>query len=342
VTRVAVTGVAHAVAPRGDGRNDAELLAPVVDAALADSGLARDDIGVVCSAGSEFLTGVVGTVMGAFDAFPGWPPRTHTHLEGDGAFALYEAWLRLLAGESRAALVCAWSRPLADDAVGVLSRQVDPYLVAPLAPHPASLAALQARALLDGGRYDEADMERVVAARRDRTDPDTLRREPYVAAPLRAADCSTVCAGAAAVVLGVDELVDRSTQPPAWISGVDQRMECAALGARDLAVSESVSAAASRLGLAGARVDVLEVHAPYSHQELIVLDAVRAVVGEVGTVCPSGGALPADPVMATGLVRVGAAADAVRRGEARHAVAHATNGPCLQHNLLCALDAVPS
>jgi acetyl-CoA acetyltransferase len=114
-------------------------------------------------------------------------------------------------------------------------------------------------------------------------------------------------------------------------------MECAALGARDLTVSESVSTAASRLAVAGSTIDVLEVHAPYSHQELIVIDALAEA--EVGTVCPSGGALPADPVMATGLIRLGAAADAVRHGRARRAVAHATNGPCLQHNLLCLLEA---
>ena len=52
---------------------------------------------------------------------------------------------------------------------------------------------------------------------------------------------------------------------------------------------------------------------------------------------PSGGALPGDPVMATGLIRVGEAADAVRRG-ARRAVGHATNGPCLQHNLVALFE----
>jgi hypothetical protein len=43
--------------------------------------------------------------------------------------------------------------------------------------------------------------------------------------------------------------------------------------------------------------------------------------------------------MATGLIRLGSAADAVRRGDARRAVGHATNGPCLQHNLLCLMEA---
>jgi hypothetical protein len=53
---------------------------------------------------------------------------------------------------------------------------------------------------------------------------------------------------------------------------------------------------------------------------------------------PSGGALCAETPMVAGLLRIGEAAAAVRRG-ARRALGHATSGPCLQHNLLCLLEA---
>jgi hypothetical protein len=286
VTTVAVVGARGAVAPIGDGQNDAELLAPVVDAALHDAGMTRDDIGLVCSAGSEFLNGVVGTVMGAFDAFPGWPPRAHSHLEGDGAFAFHEAWIRMLASEADTALVCAWSRPLALEPRRVLDLQLDPYVVAPLAPRPEDLAGLQASS-------------------------------PFTALP--------VCAGAAAVVLAVD-------RPGAVVAGVEQRIDAHHLGARDLTRSASTAAAASALGLPGSTVDLLEVHAPFSHQAELVVDAVGA---EVTTVRHA----DADPIMVTGLLRVVAAAEAVLGGAARRAVAHGTNGPCLQHNVLCLLEA---
>jgi acetyl-CoA acetyltransferase len=338
VRRVAVVGYASEVVPEPDGRNEAELVAPVVDRALVAARVSAADVGIVGSAGSEFLNGVVGTVMGAFDGLPCWPPRTHVHLEGDGAFALYEAWVRLLAGEADVALVCAFSRPLAADPVSVLGLQLDPYLVAPLAPGPRSIAALQARALLDSGRYGEADLARVVTARRGvRT--DELAHQPYVASPLRRLDCSTVCPGAAAVVLAAEGRAGESVAHPAWIAGMDQRIETAALGRRDLAVSASTRAAAMGLGIGGSAVDVLEVHGPFSHQELIVVDALGA--GPVGSLNPSGGALPADPIMATGLIRIGEAAQAILSGEARRTVGHATNGPCLQHNLLCLMERDP-
>lgn len=331
--KVAVVGVGSELGRAGDGRNDAELLSPAVDQALAAAGVAPSDVGLVGSAGSEFLNGVVGTVMGAFDAMPCWPPRAHTHLEGDGAFALAESWVRLLAGEADVALVCAVSRPLAKDPTSVLALQLDPYTVGPLAPGRASLAALQARALIEAGRCTEADLAEVVRARRGLPEDDDLLARPTVASPLRDLDCSTVCSGAAAVVLAADDAV--ALDAPAWIAGIDQRIETAGLGRRDLTRSPSTRSGAERLGVRGTAVDVVEVHAPFSHQELILLDALGAAVGSVN---PSGGALPADPVMATGLLRVAAAASEILEGRAARAVAHATNGACLQHNLVCLME----
>ena len=336
MTRVAAVGFASEVAPIGDGRSDAELLAPVVDRAIAASGISPADLAVIGTASSEFLNGVVGNVMGAFDALTGWPPRAHSHLEADGAFALYESWVRLMAGEGRAALVCAFSRPLSEDRRAFLTLQLDPYLVQPLGPNAASLAALQARALIDSGRYRESDFAAVVSARRGGADVDDLLRRPYVASPLRASDCSTVCSGAAAIVLAVDELADRATGRPAWITGIGHRLERQSLGGRELCTSLSTRAVATDLGVPGTALDVLEVHAPFSPQELILVEALNAE--EIDRVNPSGGALPADPIMATGLIRIGAAAAAVMSGDANRVAAHATNGACLQHNLICVME----
>jgi acetyl-CoA acetyltransferase len=336
---VAVVGFASQVRSASGGLNDAELLAPVVDGALQSSGLSPRQIGVVCSASSEFLNGVIGSVNGAFDALPCWPPVTHTHLEGDGAFALYEAWVRLLAGEADAALVCAYSRPLALDPASLFNMQLDPYLMAPFAPGRSAVAALQARALLDEGPYRERDFAGVVSARRRETTVEEVLAQPYVASPLRAPDCSTICFGAAAVVLAAEGHESKAQGVPAWIKGMDQRVESGSLGRRRLTFSDSTAAAAGRLGLTGSAVDVLELHAPFSHQELILLDALgTSTVKEVN---PTGGALPADPVMVTGLIRIGEAASAILRGDAQRAVGHATNGPCLQHNLLCLLECDP-
>jgi acetyl-CoA acetyltransferase len=113
-------------------------------------------------------------------------------------------------------------------------------------------------------------------------------------------------------------------------------MEPHGLGLRDLARSRSTAEAAERAGVGRGPVDVAEIHAPFTHQELILRDALGLAPGV--RVNPSGGALAANPLMVAGLIRIGEAAQRVMAGEARRAVAHATSGPCLQQNLVCVLE----
>ena len=53
---------------------------------------------------------------------------------------------------------------------------------------------------------------------------------------------------------------------------------------------------------------------------------------------PSGGVLAGNLMMASGLSRIGEVAQRIIFGEHRRGVAHATSGPCLQHNLVTVLE----
>ena len=66
----------------------------------------------------------------------------------DGAFALYEAWLRLQVGDIDSALVVALGRASTGRLAEITPLSLDPYYVAPLSPDPHSLAALQAQAMI--------------------------------------------------------------------------------------------------------------------------------------------------------------------------------------------------
>jgi acetyl-CoA acetyltransferase len=138
------------------------------------------------------------------------------------------------------------------------------------------------------------------------------------------------------VVLAAGDRARQLCARPAWIAGLDHRIEPHALGVRDLTASPSAALAGERAGVFSGPVDVAELHAPFSHQELILRDALRLDGGTA--VNPSGGALAANPVMVAGLLRVGEAARRVMDGTASRAVAHATSGPCLQQNLVCVLE----
>jgi acetyl-CoA acetyltransferase len=123
---------------------------------------------------------------------------------------------------------------------------------------------------------------------------------------------------------------------PAWISGFAHQVDSGSLGARDLLAVPSAAGAAAASGGSGVRVDVAELHAPFSHQELLLREALG--LGEGVAVNPSGGALCGNPMFAAGLARIGLAARAVMSGRASRALGHATSGPALQQNLVCVLS----
>ena len=333
-------------------QDEVEMLVPVIAEAIERSGIGRKEIGFTVSGSSDFLTGRPFSFVIALDAVGAWPPIEESHVEMDGAFALYEAWVRLLHGDVDTALVYAFGRSSLGDVRDVLSMQLDPYYTAPLRPDTVSLAALQARALLDSGRATERGLAEIAARSRRaaRSNPaaqltgdfavDALLAEPYLVSPLRRHDCPPVSDGACAVVLAAGDRARRACARPAWIRGIDHRIEPHSLGARDLTRSPSTALAARHAGVGAGPVDVAEIHAPFTHQEVILRDALGLGPDTLADdrVNPSGGALAANPIMVAGLTRIGAAAQRIMNGSARRAVAHATSGPCLQQNLVCVLE----
>jgi acetyl-CoA acetyltransferase len=355
---VAIVSFAQAKSVRReDHRNEVEMLMPVVAETLGNVGLTKDDLGFVCSGSSDYLVGAPFSFVMALDAVGAWPPLRESHVEMDGAWALYEAWTVLREGEVDTALVYSFGRSSPSDLRRVLALQLDPYYMAPLWPDPVSLAALQARALIDQSKATEAEFAEVASRnRRSARDnpyaqvtgddsPDELMRDDYVVAPLRRHSLPPISDGAAAVVLAAGDRARSLTTHPAWITGMDHRIETHALGARDLTKSPSTRRAAVGARLLAdetqpsVAVDVAELHAPYAHQELILKEALG--LGDGVEVNPSGGALGANPMMVAGLIRIGEAAARVMDSSASTALAHATSGPCLQQNLVCALSSDP-
>jgi acetyl-CoA acetyltransferase len=329
---VAIVSVARAEHVRKERvRNEVEILMPVVHEVIEDCGIPKGEIGFTCSGTCDFLAGQPFSFVSALDAVGAWPPIVESHVEMDGAWALYEAWVRLQHGDLDSALVYAVGKSSMGDLKDVLCLQLDPYVLAPLWPDPISLAALQARAYLETTGKTERDLAEV-AARTGHTDLDA----PYIVSPLRKHDCPPIADGAAAVVLAAGDLATKVCSRPAWIRGIDHRIETHSLGARDLTTSASAALAAQQAGVGEGKVDVAELHAPFTHQELILREAM-GLNGDT-RINPSGGALAGNPVMVAGLERFVEAARAIHRREADRAVAHATSGPCLQQNLVAVLE----
>jgi acetyl-CoA acetyltransferase len=349
VTDVAVIGFAQSPVERANDAattNGVEMLVPIFAEVLQSTGLTKNDIGFWCSGSSDYLAGRAFSFVSAVDAIGAVPPVAESHVEMDAAWALYEAWVKILIGDADIALAYGFGKSSAGDLRRVLALQLDPYLLAPLWPDSVSIAALQARLGIEAGLWSEAEMADVAARNRAAavTNPraqlsgevsaERLLSQPYVADPLRAHDCAPVGDGAAVVILASAERASELCQRPAWITGFEHRIDSAALGARDLTAAPSAAEAARAAGAAD--VDTAELHAPFTHQEILLRGALG--LGDDVRVNPSGGVLCGNPMFAAGLARIGWAAREIMSGRAGRALAHATSGPALQQNLVCVME----
>lgn len=349
MTEVAVVGFAHAPhVRRTDGTtNGVEMLMPCFAEIYAELGLKQTDIGFWCSGSSDYLAGRAFSFISAIDSIGAIPPINESHVEMDAAWALYEAYIKLLTGEIDTALVYGFGKSSAGILRRVLALQTDPYTVAPLWPDAVSMAGLQARFGLDSGKWTAEQMAQVAldaqaaSPRVDSLEPATtveeLLERPYFADPLRRHDIAPITDGASAIVLASGDRARELRERPAWITGIEHRIETPVLGARDLTVSTSTAASAqAATGGDVSSIDIAELYAPFSHQQLILKEAIG--LNGSTKINPSGGALAANPMFSAGLERIGFAARHIFDGNASRVLAHATSGPALQQNLVAVLE----
>ena len=346
-TDIAVVGWAQSPMIRRTDLSETQLLLRVITDALQPLGLTRADIDFTCLGSCDYITGQAFSFVSNLDAIGAWPPKRDSHVEMDGAWALYEAWLRLQEGDIEIAVVTGSGRSSTGDPSLIYPMEMDPFYLAPLGVDPLTFAALQARALIGAGVADERAMAHVAARSRRAAmanpnaqvtgdfDVDELLAGDYVREPLRRHDLPPITDGAAAMVLATGDRARELRDRPAFISGFDHRTECHNPGYRDLTDSPSTRIAAAAAGLGAGSVEVAELQAAFTHEEILLRRVLE--LGDDVVVNGSGGALASNPIMATGLARIGYAADHIFGGGNR-ALAHSTSGPCLQQNLICILE----
>ena len=331
-------------------QNEVEMLLSVVAEVQRQAGLEKHEIDFTCSGSCDYLQGMSFAFVEGVDALGAVPPIKESHVEMDAAWALWEAYLKILSGHADTAMVLGFSKSSPGELPLILSLQLDPYYLAPLWADSVSLAALQARALLESGKISEGDMAEVVkrsrANARNHPHPrlageytvEQLLAEPYYVAPLRRHDCAPITDGASALIIAELEVARRLCERPAVIRGIDHRIESSHIGARDLTRSVSTALAAKNTGVGADKVDVAELYAPFSHQEPLLREALG--LGDHVAVNPSGGVLAGNIMMAAGIDRVAEVAQRIGRGVADRGVAHATSGACLQQNMVVVLEGV--
>lgn len=372
IRRVAIVGYAQSHHQHNMQETREDMVFEVCKEALHHAGILREDLDTVVTASTDFLDGrtissvFLSMAVGAF-------LKDESKVEEDGTFALYYALMKILTGTHDVALVEAHTQgstfnphqitfytldPLFDRQIGVLN--------------DIATAALQARMYMN--RYSVSEEHLAMAAVKNITNaaenPCAHRKMPNVSVeevmgskvfydPIRELMMSPISDGACALILASEERAKEITDKPVWIEGVGSCQD-PYLRDRNIQNLDSLQMAArTAYKMAGVKepfseLDVAEVSEKFAHEELMIYEALGLCqegqgknLIERGTtrrdgempVNPSGGALGADPICATGLIRVIEAAKQIR-GEAggyqvpgvHRALAHGQFGICAQKN----------
>ena len=283
---VAIVSFAQAPLEQPPGQTETLMLLPTITEALSAVGLTRRDVGFTCSGSADYLTGGTFTFVQMLEAAGAWPPISESHVEMDGAWALYEAWVRLQHGDVDVALVFSSGRAsLGVSLRETLTFQLDPYYladrrrlrVAGRAPGPGGARAR--RAHREGSRPDRGatpprrgrQSERGGVGNRERRRAARRRLRGRAAARH---DIGPPVDGAAAVVLVAGDRAKDVCDRPAWIRGIDHRVDPHYPGVRDLASSPSATIAGERAGVSNGGVEVAELAAVCTPEELVLEEAL--------------------------------------------------------------------
>src|SRR5215472_8053453 len=160
--KVGILSAAYVLSPSDAVRTGPELVFEVAHRAVLSSGCTRESIDLTVSGSSDVLEGRSFGFAYALEALGAYPPTLESHVEMDGAWAAYYAYLKILAGEARSALVVAWGKPSEASLHHVTNTQLDPFWLAPLGLDRVTTAALQADAWLQRAGCDGTALDDVV------------------------------------------------------------------------------------------------------------------------------------------------------------------------------------
>ena len=156
-TDIAIVAVSQSGCHRHFNDSEPALIMPCVNDVISQTGLDRHDIDFTIAGSCDYLSGLPFAFVMNIDAVGAWPPVYESHVEMDGAWALFEAWIRLQLGDVKTALVSGSGKSSPANPRHMFPLQTDPYVCAPLGLDTVSSAGMHAQALLASGKATERD-----------------------------------------------------------------------------------------------------------------------------------------------------------------------------------------
>ncbi|MDP9460283.1 MAG: 3-ketoacyl-CoA thiolase [Actinomycetota bacterium] len=351
------------------GLQHVDLISRAVEGVLRGSGLRMQDVDVVIDCGSDVLDGRSISNCGFLGAM-GANHKEESRVEEDGLFGAVYGTTKVAAGSAAVALIVAYSKPSESDVSGYYATLTEPFYQRALGLDHLGAAGLMANQYLTSTDADEDALLQIAveAWRKAGENPlvemgavpsrADIEASDLVADPLRVLQISRPLDGAVAVLLATERVARRVTDRPVWITGMGSAMDNHFIADRAPGQLEACQAAArmavKRAGLTDVSgVGLAEVTAGSAAGEAMVVEALGFAArghavdcyGDGATVLinPSGGALPADPIMATGLVRLAEASErlAGRFGDDKvgsRAIVHGAGGLGMQNHCVFTLE----
>lgn len=333
------------------GAQHIDLIASAVHHALEGSGLRIEDVDFVIDSGSDVLDGRSISNCGFLGAM-GAHHKEESRVEDDGLWAALYGATKIASGAANVGLIIAYAKPSEAEIDRFHSTIADPFYQRPVGLNDATANGLIAQQYLQLHRIGEEVMARVAAlawlraARGGKVDMEAvptaeqILATPVASSPLRQGMLARPVDGAVAVVLASESVARRVSRRPVWITGMGAATDSGNFARREPGLPACKAAADRARARAGARPNaagVVEMSATSAATELVTLEALG--VAEAGAAADlyldegerrinrSGGALPAYPVFATGLVRLAEATESLVAGEGNgQALVHATSG----------------
>jgi acetyl-CoA C-acetyltransferase len=367
--RVAVISSAQTeLRPNWSGAQHIDLISAVVAQVFKGTGLDLDDVDFVIDSGSDVLDGRSISNCGFLGAM-GAHHKEESRVEEDGLWALLYGATKIASGAASVGLIIAYSKPSESDVNAFYATQCEPFYLRPVGFDHRVASGLQAQRYLADHKLPVRDLAKLVvrrwadAAARGRvqtgqppTENEVIKSE-NAAHPLTQLMMSRPLDGAVAVLIANEDISRRAARSPAWITGLGASTDRHSYAARKPGVLEACEAAATsafkRAGWNKVAPAVAEVSGSSAVGELMVLEAMQLATAGRGidllesdrcAVNRSGGALPADPIMATGLVRLAEAARQLAYPEeygakpSLSAVVHGTGGVGMQSHCVVSLE----
>jgi len=341
-----------------------DLISAVVSSVFKGTGLTLDDVDFVIDSGSDVLDGRSISNCGFLGAL-GAHHKEEARVEEDGLWAAQYGVNKIRSGASSVGLIVAYSKPSESSVEAYWASLCEPFYQRPVGFGQRAANGIQAQRYLADYGTAERDLAELVARRwADAAangnvaidtvpDADAVLNSGDGATPLTRLMMARPVDGAVAVLIATETIARRTSRTPVIVTGMGSAMGAHAFATREkgrLPACEAAAAMAFRnAGWNGVRPDLAEVSASSIISELMVIEALgladpgqginAANDGKVA-INRSGGALPADPIMATGLIRLAQAAQQLGAGGSlKRGIVHGAGGVAMQNNCVFTLEA---